>query len=319
MGGSDRMDCLWLAHNEVLFSVREKILRSLYKVFPFDLRGDCDVPPAKDGIKISCIINFYGRLDLLAGILHSLAEQKFPRNAFEVILIEDRGGTDAGKGMAVDFSRSLPIVYAPLEKNFGLMGYARNVGLAASRGEYILFLDDDTVILQKDFFKSLVETFERNPVADAVIPYGRASYALIKGRYDSHDSYFMTNRCMAYRRDALSQLGGFVSDFIGQEDVEFAIRFTISGKKAINDSGLNYMHPPLIVNSLSKPRAVGASFVKLRKRYSFPIWLMALLNGCRWVPLILSPSLKQRMQGRFALGFLNGVVLYPFRKKLTYG
>ena len=59
--------------------MRRTILKSLYKMSPFDLRGDCVVPPARDGIRISCIINFYGRLDLLSGILHSLAQQDYPR------------------------------------------------------------------------------------------------------------------------------------------------------------------------------------------------------------------------------------------------
>lgn len=43
--------------------------------------------------------------------------------------------------MADEFAASLPIVYAPLDANFGRMGYSRNFGLARSRGEYVLILD----------------------------------------------------------------------------------------------------------------------------------------------------------------------------------
>ena len=298
--------------------MRDAVLRGLYRLFPFDLMGDCDVPPSRDGIKISCMVSFYGRLDLLSGVLFCLAEQDFPRELFEVILVEDRGGTDEGRAIAEKFSGRLQIVYAPLDENFGHMGYSRNYGLLKSRGQYALFLDDDTIILQNDFLKRLVESFKSNPQVDALIPYGAASYALIKGRYDYHDPYFMTNRCMAYKREVLIELGGFISDFIGQEDVEFAIRFAVAGKKAIRASRLGYMHPPLIVDSLNKAKAVGASFVKLRGRYSFSIWLIALLNGSRWAPLTLSPSLKQRMQGRFGVGFCMGIISYPFGKANEY-
>lgn len=269
--------------------------------------GDCDVPPSRDGIKISCMVSFYGRLDLLSGVLYCLAEQDFPKELLEVILVEDRGGTDKGRAIAEKFSEKLQIVYAPLGEKSGHMGYSRNYGLLKSRGQYALFLDDDTIILQNDFLKRLVELLESNPHADALIPHGAASFALIKGKYDYHDPYFMTNRCMAYKREVLMELGGFISDFTGQEDVEFAIRFALAGKKAIRTSQLSYMHPPLIVDSLNKPKAVGASFFKLKQRYSLLIWLLALLNGCRWIPLIFSSSFKHRMQGKFGLGFGIGV------------
>ena len=127
----------------------------LYRRFPFDLTGDCRLPPATDGTRISCIINFYGRMDLLSGILFSLAQQQFPCDRFEVLLIEDRGGTPEGRQCAEQFAGLLPVRYLPLDKNFGKMGYSRNYGLARSRGEYILFLDDDTIILQNDFLATL--------------------------------------------------------------------------------------------------------------------------------------------------------------------
>ncbi len=131
-----------------LRDMRKTILQMLYRLFPFDLKGDCVVPPATEGIRISCVINFYGRLDLLQGILCSLADQQYPKERFEVLLVEDRGGTDAGRQMASDFSTLLQVVYLPLDAQFGKMGYSRNFGLTRSRGEIILFLDDDTILLQ---------------------------------------------------------------------------------------------------------------------------------------------------------------------------
>lgn len=300
--------------------MREMVLKALYKLFPFDLRGDCNVPPVRDGIKLSCIINFYGRLDLLSGILHSLAQQDFPQKEFEVILVEDRRGTEAGRKIAEAFADRLQIRYAPLDKNFGLMGYSRNYALSLSRGAFILFLDDDTVILQDDFLIKLVEFFTDNPGADAVVPHGNSSYALIKGKYDFHDPYFMTSRCTAYRRSALAELGGFVSGFIGQEDVEFVVRFHMAGKKALNSPGLDYYHPPFLVNKLNKPMAVGGSFLIIRKRYPFFIWLMILINCGRHFPLIFSPLRKHREMGRFGVGFILGVITGCFKTSdMNYG
>jgi glycosyltransferase involved in cell wall biosynthesis len=294
--------------------MRRALLKWLYDWFPFDLKGDCSVPHACDGIRISCIINFYGRLDLLAGILHSLAQQQYNRERFEVILVEDRNGTEAGRRMAEEFGSAMRTVYCPLDDNFGKMGYSRNYGLANSRGDIVLFLDDDTIIQKDDFLTILEDIFRRNPLADAVVPHGHASFAQIEGRYDYHDPYFMTSRCTAYRRSVLAELGGFVSDFIGQEDVEFVIRFLLAGRRSENCDALRYFHPPLLVGNLRKPMAVGSSFFRLRKRYSFLLWLLVLANGCRHAPLYLLPGRRNREMGRFGVGFLAGVVASLFRK-----
>jgi len=295
--------------------MREFVLRGLYKMFPFDLRGDCLVPDEPDGVVLSCVINFFGRIDLLEGILFSLAEQDLPRESFEVLLVEDRGGTEDGRKTAERFSRILPIRYLPLDKQYGQMGYSRNFALARSRGRYVLFLDDDTLLCGNYFLSRLISFFEQNPNADALIPHGYASYSLISGRYDYHDPYFMTSRCTAYRRSALAELGGFMSDFIGQEDVEFVIRFFLAGKRGITCPDLEYRHPPLLVPNFRKPMAVGMSFSGLRKRYSSMIWLVCILNCSRHAPLFLLPGRRNREMGRFGIGFFLGVVASLFKKQ----
>jgi glycosyltransferase involved in cell wall biosynthesis len=295
--------------------MRHRVLNWIYKQFPFDLQGDCAVPPARQNIRISCVINFYGRLDLLSGILHSLSQQTFEHSLFEVILVEDRNGTSAGRQLTEQFSDHLQIIYLPLDKNFGNMGYSRNFGLRHSGGGIVLFLDDDTVIMQNNFLESLQSIFEKHPEADAVVPHGQASYALIKGRYDYHDPYFMTSRCTAYRRTVLSELSGFISDFVGQEDVEFVIRFLLSGKQSVKISQLSYFHPPLLVPNFGKPKAVGYSFSKLRSRYSLALWLLVILNCARHAPLYLIPIRRFREMGRFGIGFMVGVVAALFKKK----
>lgn len=287
--------------------MRRYLLQRLYALFPFDVKGDCSVAPGDGTLRISCVINFYGRLNLLEGILSSLSEQNFNKKNFEVLLIEDKGGTEAGQQLTNSFATRLPIRYLPLDDNFGKMGYARNFGLARTRGEIVLFLDDDTVLLQHDFLTLLDRIFLENPGADAVVPHGHASFSLLEDRYAFHDPYFMTSRCTAYRLEVLRELGGFMEHFVGQEDVEFVTRFTIAGNVAIKTDTLHYYHPPLLVPNTRKPRAVGYSFFGLRGRYSWPIWLLLLLNCARHAPLFFLPIRRCREQGRFGIGFLGGV------------
>ena len=124
---------------------------------------------------------------------------------------------------------------------------------------------------------------------------------------------------MAYKRETLSELGGFVSDIIGQEDVEFTVRLTASGKKVHRSETCGYMHPPLIVENTNKAASVGLSFAKLKKRYPAFVWLMLLINGARDLPkLILPINTRYRMQGKFSLGFLIGVWYSVRGRKIEY-
>lgn len=289
-------------------NLRSRVLKCLYAGRAVNITGDAEIGSHRDGIRLSCVINFYGRLDLLRGILFSLVQQSLNPSLFEVVLVEDNNGTPEGAALADDFSSMLPVVYAPLLCNYGRMGYSRNLGVELSRGEIILFLDDDTVILQPDFLSILLEQFDAHGDVDAIVPFGQASFSLIKGKYSFHEPYFMTSRCTAYRRTVLAALGGFMSDFVGQEDVEFVIRFLLAGRKSLNVSNLAYFHPPLTVGNLRKPMAVGLSFYGLRQRYPFLLWLLVLINCSRHAPLYLFPGRKNREMGRFGIGFLLGVM-----------
>ena len=289
--------------------IKTKLLKTAYSITPFDLKGDGWFSDEKHApVKVSCIINFYGRLDLLGGILYSLSAQDYPNDEFEVILVEDQGGTEQGKAFCQSFCNHLNIKYFSLDKNFGHMGYSRNFGLSKAVGEYVLFLDDDTVIIQDDFLSLLTQAFIDQPLVDAFMPHGHASFSLCEDRYDFHDPYFLTSRCAAYRCCVLRELGGFISSFVGQEDVEFVVRFTISGKKVMAVSQLNYFHPPLLVPNRSKPEAVGVSFARLRGRYSFLMLFLVGLNCSRHLVLALSQKRKHKEMARFGIGFLCGFV-----------
>ncbi len=225
--------------------------------------------------------------------------------------MEDRGGSVRGCCLKDKF-HSLNIRYFAPENNWGKMGFMRNFGLSKASGEIVLFLDDDTVILDNHFLPALYCTFKNDHTIDAVQSKGSASYALIHGRYSYHDPYFFTNRCMAYRKSCLKQLQGFDSNFIGQEDVELAIRFIARNFKVVQSKYLKYYHPPLIFRDSSKGYAVGASFA--RSKYNGFIKILLLVNGTRWLPRGILPGLKNKFMATFALGFLRGFILNIFGK-----
>lgn len=299
-------------------NLRASILKGTKRVFPFSLKGDLIIPDTEKVCELSCLINFYGRIDLLSGILYSLTEQYLDKNRFEVILVEDRNGTKDGMAIADEFNDRLNIKYFVVTDNYGVLGASRNLGVSKARGKVILFLDDDTVILQRDFLSTLLREFETLN-CHAVVPMGSASYSILKTKYSFHEPYFPTSRCMAYSREVLSELNGFVSSIVGQEDVEFVIRYIASGREFYYSPRLRYFHPPLIVDNLNKPAAVGLSFAGLRKRYPLVVWMMLMINGARHLPLLaIRNNEKYKMQGRFSLGFIKGIYNWAIGEKTDY-
>ena len=300
--------------------LREHILLFLNKISPLKIKGDANIDENTEEVEyeLSCIINFYKRTDLLKSILHSLSDQDFDKNKFEVILVEDRGGSNEGLSISEEFKNRINIKYINLDKNFGVMGYSRNFGITNSRGKYILFLDDDTIILQRRFLSELVTLFNMTNI-DGIMPRGIVSYCFIKNRYQHHDSFYPTNRCMAYTRKVLKETKGFISDIVGQEDVEFTIRLKILRKKLLKAQNLFFCHPPLIYNDYNKGKAVGYSFLNLKNKYPFVIWIFVLLNGCRYLPLVFLRFIdKYKYQSNFSIGFLLGIIDSLLGKKTGY-
>ena len=81
---------------------------------------------------------------------------------------------DASTDETAELCRSLPqIKYLRLERNQRVAG-ARNVGIVASTGDYLSFLDDDDTRLPGSLDLQL-DLLERNP--EAALVYGQALYA----------------------------------------------------------------------------------------------------------------------------------------------
>ncbi len=96
---------------------------------------------------ISVIVTTYNRPDALAAVLRGLLAQTDPN--FEVIIADD-GSTDATRTM-IDGFRPLPaggpkrLVHAWQPDDGFRASAARNLGVHASKGEYLIFLDGDCI------------------------------------------------------------------------------------------------------------------------------------------------------------------------------
>ncbi len=116
--------------------------------------------------KVSVVIPIKGRPQLFALTAQSLAEQTYPH--WEAVVVDDGSSAD-------EFRRIAEIAGCDqrmrLMKNPGPRRGApacRNAGLAASRGEYVVFLDGDDA-LAPTCLQRRVEVMKSNPMVDFAV------------------------------------------------------------------------------------------------------------------------------------------------------
>src|ERR1019366_1520200 len=91
-------------------------------------------------IQISAIIPTYNRPTELRSCLEGFAAQTAPREAFEVIVIDD-GSPESMEPLAMEFASAMNGVYRRIP-NAG-QSVARNLGIDPAAGPLLLLYDDD--------------------------------------------------------------------------------------------------------------------------------------------------------------------------------
>lgn len=107
--------------------------------------------------KVSVIIPVYNTEKYLRQCLDSVINHSL--REIEIICVDD-GSTDGSTGILLEYAARDERIRVIAHKNSG-PGMARNCGLAAAMGEYIIFLDADDWF-EQDMLYDLFETAERN-------------------------------------------------------------------------------------------------------------------------------------------------------------
>jgi glycosyltransferase involved in cell wall biosynthesis len=185
----------------------------------------------------SIIIPTYHRSQQLAHCLERLAALEYPRDRFEVIVVDD-GSKAPPSDVVASFSRRFHVeLYT--QPHAGPAA-ARNRGAKQARGEFLAFIDDDTAP-RKDWLLALASRFREDP-ARAV--FGRAVNVLLDNRYstasqlltdflctyyntDSRQAKFLTSSNLALPLERFLAIEGFDTTFplAGGEDREFCDRW----------------------------------------------------------------------------------------------
>ena len=200
-------------------------------------------------MRFSVVISTFNRRPLLTKCLEAVFCQEYPKNLYEVLVVDD-GSTDDAREYLSSINRTN--FYYFLESHNG-PAKSRNFGIQKSKGEFIAFTDDDCLV-PVNWLSQLEMGFNKWPQAAAVggfleassvklskSPLARLEYFETHQIYKASDKPYLggfespaggTNN-IAYRRNILETLGGFDEGFPvpAGEDADLKLRVVKAGFK----------------------------------------------------------------------------------------
>jgi GT2 family glycosyltransferase len=184
-------------------------------------------------IKVSIIIPTYNRCQSLERALQSIAKLDFPREQFEVVVV-DNNSSDATPEVADKF-RNVGIAMKYVKEIRLSFTVARHSGAEAASGKILSYIDDD-VIVSSGWLAGLTELFKNGddrvgvvggpilPVFEAEPPEWIKRYypmsiwlSLFDCGLEVHEEAGACGPNLSVRKDILQLVGGFPADTIGVE------------------------------------------------------------------------------------------------------
>ncbi|MET8946107.1 glycosyltransferase [Streptomyces sp. NPDC004542] len=93
-------------------------------------------------VKVSVVVPVYNPGPYIEDCIASLLRQSLPPDEFEVVFVDD-GSTDGTPARLDALATDHPHVRVIHQENSGWSGKPRNVGIDASQGEFVMFVDND--------------------------------------------------------------------------------------------------------------------------------------------------------------------------------
>lgn len=168
----------------------------------------------------------YNRKRLLERALTALFNQNFPKDQYEIVLIDD-GSTDGTGEYVKTLDPPCPMTYIH-QQNSGL-AKGRNQGIRHANGQIILFIDDD-IVASPNLLAEHVKTHEQHMdhVVRGWVNHIHDLDNITGPQFNMQDfstAFFWTSNVSASRKH-LVQAGMFDEDFkeYGWEDLELGMR-----------------------------------------------------------------------------------------------
>jgi GT2 family glycosyltransferase len=242
------------------------------------------------------------RKEQLEVCLRSLASQTYPRDFFEILVI------DSGSAVASDFFSEFKSVYnlnLKFISNPSNIGPAkgRNIGIRESKFDFVAFTDDDSTV-PPDWLSKIDDAYERHPEAGAVggltLPCDisrknifaafeeRLYLSYLKnGRMEEYvsvarDEHPVFSGNISYKKETLLKVGSFdesFPSFISGEDGDL--------KERVLAAGGTFVFTPVVVSHhcaytlrrfFFQQLSRGASILKFKKQHGMENYRILILG-----------------------------------------
>ncbi len=206
----------------------------------------------KESPVFSVIIPTRDRPETLTKCLTSLIAMEYPKDRFEVVVVDDGGGIALNE-IAEAFSDRLDFTLRRQE-NAGPAN-ARNTGAKIARGRFLAFTDDDC-LPDPGWLRAYDDQFVRTP--DAMLGgrvlarhpeniYALASQLILDMVFDTYETkphhiHFFGAGNFAIPAELFHRAGGFDGDFRFSEDREFCDRWLLQGLRMVYVPGAVIYH-----------------------------------------------------------------------------
>lgn len=172
---------------------------------------------------VSIVVPLHNQAHYIIDCLRSIYEQSF--QDWNCIIVDD-GSTDKSKVVACEFIKVDPRFRLISQRNRGV-SVARNVGIAATKSEYILPLDADDMIAPT-YLEKTIREFENKPEVKLVYT-GCYLFGLVEGLFDLPNYSFrlllsrnMITATALYRRVDFDATSGYDPKLrVGLEDWDY--------------------------------------------------------------------------------------------------
>ncbi len=208
--------------------------------------------PDSSSTMVSVVIPVYNKAETIGPVLEAVYNSSY-RN-FEVIVVNDCS-TDNCMEVLQGFTGKYPHRLVALKENMGV-SKARNTGAQKAKGEIILFIDADCIIMPDTMARCVERLGQGGSCVGGAYTkdaWDKDFFSNFQSLYinyvetkNEHPDYIATH-CMAIRKDLFQQFGGFVENsFIGHqasvEDVEFSHRLVGAGHQLLRPADIQVRH-----------------------------------------------------------------------------
>jgi len=225
---------------------------------------------------VSIVVATFNRKDLVAKCLDSLFDQSYPKDRYEVIIIND-GSIDGTEDVLKEYTNMAPCKFRWFtQKNSG-QTVAFNLGIQNSRGDIVCITGDDCTA-ERDWIKNIVKCYDSEEIggvggviADSEPKTFIENYAK---KINLHNQEKAINISIiggnsSFRKDVLDKVNGFDTFFRTGQDTEISLRILLMGYKFkfAPDAVIHHKHKATLSGLLEQYSRYGGSYARLHKKY----------------------------------------------------